>query len=186
MLGDWLARRRAQTPGMPCFGRALPRASTRLLVPILGSALAVPAIALMVFVPHFGLALTGLLAQYLTAEAWFGPTLATMFRELPKTTHGTAAGLFSLVGNLVGSVGPLVLGAFVQGPFAGHIGTPLFLVVGAAYAGSIIAFAGAMGTVSAERGDSETHQLLPSQDSAEEAADGSQPQAHALARTSTP
>ncbi len=112
----------------------------RLLVPIVGSVLAIPPFALMVLSPAFTGSLAGLLFTYLGAECWFGPTLAFLFAQTPSSTHGTASGLFSLFANVIGSAGPAAVAGLIQGPFDGEVGGALFSVVGSAYVASVVAF----------------------------------------------
>ena len=38
-----------------------------------------------------------LLGEYIVAECWFGPTLASLYKAVPKEVQGTAQGLFSVL-----------------------------------------------------------------------------------------
>jgi formate hydrogenlyase subunit 3/multisubunit Na+/H+ antiporter MnhD subunit len=52
--------------------------------------------------------------EYLVAECWFGPTLATLFNVVPKARRGTAQGLFS-ISTALGNVAPALIGFLVSG-----------------------------------------------------------------------
>ena len=153
-LGDWLIVR-SPSPGTPALmtvsqpcrhfnflsAFSWRNASARgVLVPVIGSAVAIPPFVLMVSSGMFSLSLLGLALTYLGAESWFGPTLAFLFAQVPEQAQGTAAGLFSLCANVLGSAGPAGVAALVQGPFEGKVGTPLFAVTTAAYTVAILAF----------------------------------------------
>jgi len=152
-LGDWLIVMRDKSAGQqvqgspPCSacsclsGFSWENASARgLLVPVLGSVLAVPPFILMVTSHAFAISLLGLALTYLGAESWFGPTLAFLFAQIPEHAQGTAAGMFSLFANVIGSAGPAAVGGLVDGPFNGQVGAPLLAVITAAYSVSIVAF----------------------------------------------
>eukprot|EP00667_Euglena_gracilis_P003684 EG_transcript_3697 len=67
----------------------------KLFVPAVGSLLAVPTFALFVTQPDFNTALFCLFLEYLVAECWFGPTLASLYDSVPQDKRGSAQGLFS-------------------------------------------------------------------------------------------
>jgi MFS family permease len=81
----------------------------RLVVPIIGSLLAVPAWYLTSHASTFGTAMTWLAIEYLVAECWFGPTVAVLQSEVGKSQGGTAQGLFTLTG-AIGNFAPSLLG----------------------------------------------------------------------------
>ena len=81
----------------------------RLVVPIVGSLLAVPAWYLTVHASSFENAMLWLAIEYLVAECWFGPTVAVLQSEVGKQQGGTAQGLFTLSG-AIGNFAPSLLG----------------------------------------------------------------------------
>ncbi|GFH51603.1 hypothetical protein CTEN210_08079 [Chaetoceros tenuissimus] len=81
----------------------------RLVVPIVGSLLAVPAWYLTVHASSFDNAMLWLAIEYLVAECWFGPTVAVLQSEVGKQQGGTAQGLFTLTG-AIGNFAPSLLG----------------------------------------------------------------------------
>lgn len=82
--------------------------ASKLLVPVIGSALAAPA---WYFAVHstdsFQTAMIWLSVEYFIAESWFGPTISTLLGTVTK--GGTAQGLFTLTG-AVANLAPTLLG----------------------------------------------------------------------------
>ncbi|CAJ1936421.1 unnamed protein product [Cylindrotheca closterium] len=82
--------------------------ASKLLVPVVGSALAAPA---WYFAVHstdsFQTAMIWLSVEYFIAESWFGPTISTLLGTVTK--GGTAQGLFTLTG-AVANLAPTLLG----------------------------------------------------------------------------
>ncbi len=81
----------------------------RLIVPIVGSLLAVPAWWLTCHASTFDTAMFWLAIEYLVAECWFGPTVAVLQSEVKKGQGGVAQGLFTLTG-AIGNLAPSLLG----------------------------------------------------------------------------
>ena len=81
----------------------------RLIVPIVGSILAVPTWWLTCHASTFDTAMFWLAIEYLVAECWFGPTVAVLQSEVKKGQGGVAQGLFTLTG-AIGNLAPSVLG----------------------------------------------------------------------------
>ncbi|KAL3769372.1 hypothetical protein ACHAW5_010491 [Stephanodiscus triporus] len=85
----------------------------RLLLPISGSLLAIPAWYLTTHTTSstnaFEIAMTWLAIEYLVAECWFGPTIAVLQSIVGASRTGTAQGLFVLTGAL-GNSAPTLLG----------------------------------------------------------------------------
>lgn len=81
---------------------------SRSWVPAIGSLLAAPLWAGFLLAPDPQTALLCLFGEYLAAECWFGPTLATLFNIVAKERRGAAQGLFSVL-LAVGNVGPLLV-----------------------------------------------------------------------------
>jgi MFS family permease len=81
----------------------------RLIVPIVGSLLAVPAWYLASHASTFDSAMAWLAIEYLVAECWFGPTVAVLQSEVGKSQGGTAQGLFTLTG-AIGNLAPSLVG----------------------------------------------------------------------------
>ena len=81
----------------------------RLIVPIVGSILAVPTWWLTCHASTFDTAMFWLAIEYLVAECWFGPTVAVLQSEVKKGQGGVAQGIFTLTG-AIGNLAPSVLG----------------------------------------------------------------------------
>lgn len=81
----------------------------RMIVPIVGSTLAVPAWWLTAHASTFDSAMTWLAIEYLVAECWFGPTVAVLQSEVGKKQGGVAQGMFTFTG-AIGNLAPSVLG----------------------------------------------------------------------------
>mmetsp|Transcript_6654 Transcript_6654/g.9761 ORF Transcript_6654/g.9761 Transcript_6654/m.9761 type:complete len:540 (-) Transcript_6654:20-1639(-) len=81
----------------------------RMIVPIVGSTLAIPAWWLTAHASTFDSAMTWLAIEYLVAECWFGPTVAVLQSEVGKKQGGVAQGLFTFTG-AIGNLAPSVLG----------------------------------------------------------------------------
>jgi len=116
-----------------------PRA--RAWVPAVGSILAAPFWAAFILTNDPGAAAVFLFFEYLTAECWFGPTLAALFEVVPKERRGTAQGLFSVL-TAAGNIAPVVVGALAGGTLANFpLGSVLIAVVSGAYVLSGLLFA---------------------------------------------
>jgi predicted MFS family arabinose efflux permease len=105
LVGGWFADKaalRAREFGMESN-------AGRLLIPIVGSLLAVPAWFLTAHSLTFENAMSWLAIEYLVAECWFGPTVAVLQSEVGKSQGGTAQGLFTLTG-AIGNLAPSLLG----------------------------------------------------------------------------
>eukprot|EP01031_Cornospumella_fuschlensis_P033150 gene33150-40108_t len=85
----------------------------RTLVPAIGSFLAAPLWLGFIYAETPTEALLYLLAEYVVAECWFGPTLASLFQVVPANRRGTAQGLFSLL-TAVGNIGPVLVAALTS------------------------------------------------------------------------
>ena len=83
--------------------------ASRLWIPVIGSALAVPAFYYTVHAPSFEMAMIGLASEYLVAECWFGPTVSVLLQSTDANKGGTAQGMFTLTGAL-GNLSPSLLG----------------------------------------------------------------------------
>jgi MFS family permease len=81
----------------------------RLIVPIVGSLLAVPTWWLTSHATTFDSAMVWLAMEYLVAECWFGPVVAVLQSEVRKGQGGIAQGMFALTG-AVGNLAPSLLG----------------------------------------------------------------------------
>ncbi|EKX42463.1 hypothetical protein GUITHDRAFT_111436 [Guillardia theta CCMP2712] len=77
----------------------------KLLIPAVGSILAVPFWIGACKADSISL----LFLEYIVAECWFGPTLAALFKSVPREIQGTAQGLFSVLG-AIGNIMPVVIG----------------------------------------------------------------------------
>ena len=86
--------------------------TVRLLLPIIGSLLAIPCWYLTTHTTStdaFEVAMLWLAIEYLVAECWFGPTIAVLQSAVGTSKTGTAQGLFVLTG-AVGNLAPTLLG----------------------------------------------------------------------------
>ena len=82
----------------------------RLLLPIVGSLLAIPAWYQTTHAgAKFEASMFWLAVEYLVAECWFGPTIAVLQSTVGASRTGTAQGLFVLTGALANSA-PTLLG----------------------------------------------------------------------------
>lgn len=81
----------------------------RLAVPIIGSLLAIPAWYSCVNAESFQWAMSFLTIEYLVAECWFGPVIATLQSSVGNK-GGTAQGMFTLTG-AIGNLAPTALGS---------------------------------------------------------------------------
>ena len=87
---------------------------SRLWIPAIGSLLAVPLFAGFTLTDQPNVAALLLFFEYLVAECWAGPTLASLFGLVPSTKRGTAQGLFSIV-TAIGNLGPIIIGSLSSG-----------------------------------------------------------------------
>jgi len=94
-------------------GKAVEKGSTenfgRMIVPIIGSLLAVPAWYFCVHASSFTESMIWLAVEYLVAECWFGPVVAVLQSSVGKGKGGTAQGMFTLTG-AIGNLAPSLLG----------------------------------------------------------------------------
>ncbi|KAL7429534.1 hypothetical protein ACHAXM_001749 [Skeletonema potamos] len=82
----------------------------RLLLPIVGSLLAIPAWYQATHAgTNFEASMFWLAVEYLVAECWFGPTIAVLQSSVGASRTGTAQGLFVLTGAFANSA-PTLLG----------------------------------------------------------------------------
>jgi MFS family permease len=84
--------------------------SIRLLLPVVGSLLAIPAWYQCTHAgTKFEVSMFWLAVEYLVAECWFGPTIAVLQSTVGTSRTGTAQGLFVLTGAVANSA-PTLLG----------------------------------------------------------------------------
>merc|ERR1711862_9350 len=87
----------------------------RLLLPIVGSVLAIPAWYQTMHTPDsFQVSMIWLAMEYLAAEVWFGPTIAVLQSTVGSSRTGTTQGLFVLTGALA-NFAPTILGFMYSG-----------------------------------------------------------------------
>jgi len=89
----------------------------RLVVPIIGSLLAIPAWYMCVNAGSFDMAMLFLASEYLVAECWFGPIIAVLQSSVGAGKGGTAQGMFTLTGGLA-NFAPTLLGSTYAGAAA--------------------------------------------------------------------
>eukprot|EP00297_Palpitomonas_bilix_P008474 CAMPEP_0113893558 /NCGR_PEP_ID=MMETSP0780_2-20120614/16166_1 /TAXON_ID=652834 /ORGANISM="Palpitomonas bilix" /LENGTH=447 /DNA_ID=CAMNT_0000883875 /DNA_START=19 /DNA_END=1362 /DNA_ORIENTATION=- /assembly_acc=CAM_ASM_000599 len=80
-------------------------------VPAFGALLGIPFTVALLLIDNFYGSVVLLLLEYIVAECWFGPAMSVLQKGAPSNVRSTAVAIFLLVGTLVGSVGPVVLGA---------------------------------------------------------------------------
>lgn len=90
---------------------------SRSWIPAIGSLLAVPTWFGFMTIDQPSLAFTCLLFEYIVAECWFGPTLATIFQVIPANKKGTAQSLFAIL-TAIGNIGPNVVTFLMGSQFA--------------------------------------------------------------------
>jgi MFS family permease len=134
------------------FGKENPR--VRVWVPAIGSLLAAPLWAAFVLADTPRAAASFLLAEYLAAECWVGPTLAGLYNSVPQNRRGTAQGLFSIL-TAVGNIAPLLVGLLVAGAAGApmSLGDSLIASVGGAYVLSGVLFTYYSVRTSKDKGD---------------------------------
>lgn len=89
LLGGYLSDLLAQ--------RSKSDSSVRLWVPAIGSLLAAPLWLGFIYSDSPQTSAAFLLAEYLAAECWVGPTLAGLYSAVPEKRRGTAQGVFSFL-----------------------------------------------------------------------------------------
>ena len=82
----------------------------RLWIPAAGSLLAVPFWLGTCYSDSFTVSIGLLFCEYIVAECWFGPTLASLYQAVPKEVQGTAQGLFSVL-TAFGNLMPVIIGS---------------------------------------------------------------------------
>jgi len=105
---DWIASKAADKGFSQNVGR--------LLVPIVGTLLSIPAWYYCVNAETFNASMICLAIEYLVAECWFGPVIATLQSSVGNK-GGTAQGLFTLTGAFA-NIAPSALGS-IYGSMSG-------------------------------------------------------------------
>ncbi|CAN0424414.1 unnamed protein product, partial [Discosporangium mesarthrocarpum] len=113
----------------------------RTWVPMAGCLLAIPCWMGVVSGFDFHTSLSFLLAEYLVAECWFGPTVTVLQERLPPAVRGVGQGVFSTL-SAVGTLAPPFMGALMQWGGLGQQAV-LFWTIPAFYASSAVFFAAA-------------------------------------------
>ena len=135
VVGGYLADLLANPPANS--GRK-PRA--RAWIPAIGSILTVPCWIFFIRASTIEMTMVALTFEYLFAECWFGPTLATLFTTVDPEVRGTAQGIFSVL-TAVGNVAPLLIGSLAGGSAADYnLGDVMLFIIGGLYAISGIIF----------------------------------------------
>eukprot|EP00611_Tribonema_gayanum_P031372 TRINITY_DN9058_c0_g1_i3.p1 TRINITY_DN9058_c0_g1~~TRINITY_DN9058_c0_g1_i3.p1 ORF type:complete len:202 (+),score=68.49 TRINITY_DN9058_c0_g1_i3:363-968(+) len=130
-----------------------------LLVPAIGAAAAVPALALTLYAPSFGLSMAGLFLEYLAAECWFGPAMSALQGALPAGARATGVAAFTLATTLAGSAAAWAVGAaVVDESDAPCVATAIMTAAGGAYAACAALFVGASLFVRAD-----SYEAIPAQ-----------------------
>ena len=117
-------------------GRGVPRRRprARAWVPAIGSLLAAPTWVLFCHSATTQETFFWLFVEYIFAECWFGPTLASFYELVEKDQRGSSNGLFALL-TAVGNVAPVVVGALTGGRLgvSMELGDALSWAVGGSY-----------------------------------------------------
>lgn len=77
-----------------------------------------------------------LFGEYIVAECWFGPVLASLYGSVPRSVQGTSQGLFTVV-SAIGNLMPVLIGALQKD---GGLSSTLAWTVSGAYALSALFF----------------------------------------------
>eukprot|EP00622_Pseudochattonella_farcimen_P006910 FR742783.1.p1 GENE.FR742783.1~~FR742783.1.p1 ORF type:complete len:212 (+),score=11.64 FR742783.1:40-636(+) len=96
---------RWEKSGQPC---------ARLYIPILGTLLGLPCIALMLLAPSFPISIVGLCSEYLLAECWFAPVISVLQTALPPRVRGLGIACFTFTTAVSGSTAVYVLGLLMD------------------------------------------------------------------------
>ena len=123
---------------LPRLGR-----SARASVPAVATVIALACFAGVMYARNFYVGMMFLFFEYLFGESWIGPILA-LVQELSARRQqvGMATAIVLLCSNLVGAIGPLLLGAVddtLRNP--ADIRGPLFAAVASSYAVAALLFA---------------------------------------------
>jgi len=114
-LSTWIKETKEEQKNTSIIHKYFDEQSIPLLLPIIGSTLAIPAWYLTTHTAGttttnaFEIAMFWLAVEYLVAECWFGPTIAVLQSTVGASKTGTAQGLFVLTG-AVGNLAPTLLG----------------------------------------------------------------------------
>jgi len=114
-LSTWIKETKEEQKHTSIILKYFDEQSIPLLLPIVGSTLAIPAWYLTTHTAGttttnaFEIAMFWLAVEYLVAECWFGPTIAVLQSAVGPSKTGTAQGLFVLTG-AVGNLAPTLLG----------------------------------------------------------------------------
>ena len=85
----------------------------KVWIPAIGSLLAIPAWILFISSNDPMIAGYSLFAEYLVAECWFGPALATLYSSVPINRKGVAQGMFSIITGLA-NFAPFLIGSLTN------------------------------------------------------------------------
>jgi MFS family permease len=96
------------------------RKISRSWVSAIGSLIAGPMWAGFILADNPLLAIAFLFGEYLAAECWFGPTLATLFDIVPAHRRGVAQGLFSIL-IAIGNIGPMAVASIAKNHWFGDL-----------------------------------------------------------------
>ncbi|KAL1510874.1 hypothetical protein AB1Y20_005706 [Prymnesium parvum] len=107
-------------------------------VPALGCCLAIPFWIGTIKSPTIELSLAFLFAEYLVAECWFGPTIASLQNIASPKTQGLTQGLFSML-TLFGNLAPALIGYLLSTTNA-QLDDLLLVSVPVLYAASALLF----------------------------------------------
>lgn len=146
-LGAWIKEAKDKEGSPSIVLEYFDEQSIRLLLPIIGSLLAIPTFYFTTHSPDaFETAMLWLSLEYLVAECWLGSTIAVLQSTVGSTKAGTAQGMFVLTGAL-GNLAPTLLGWIYgnqvteQSSSSAQLGNLLAMGVCAGYLLSSIFFA---------------------------------------------
>ena len=116
---------------------------SKIWVPAVGSLLAIPAWTSFILANDPVVAALSLFIEYIVAECWIGPTLASLYNVVPSNRRGTTQGTFSLL-IAFGNIAPYIVGLFTGGALASFsIGQSILWLVNFAYLVSGLSFVSA-------------------------------------------
>lgn len=107
-------RFRWEKAGQPC---------ARLYIPILGTLLGLPCIAVMLLATSFYVSIGGLVLEYLVAECWFAPVISVLQNALPPKARGMGIAIFTFTTAICGSFTAWIVGLLAdRWTVRGHMG----------------------------------------------------------------
>jgi len=83
----------------------------RAWVPAIGSLLGFFPFVGVLYASNFYVSIVCLFFEYLFAECWFGPAISIIQLRIPPAARGVGIALYLFIGQMIGNIAPVVLGA---------------------------------------------------------------------------